>query len=145
MCLLLNDVQHSIAKDASLVLVNLSSDDSLIANLTSTELGIIKKSYDMVTDPNNKLADPACMILSNLTRTLRGSEEAFKILAPNIETLVDIFCNEKFNQKGAKLHYLGPLFSNLSQLPEMREYQLFFYLLQTVFIELISFYMTEFY
>jgi len=120
-CLLLNDVQHSIAKDASLVLVNLSSDDSLIANLTSTELGIIKKSYDMVTDPNNKLADPACMILSNLTRTLRGSEEAFKILAPNIETLVDIFCNEKFNQKGAKLHYLGPLFSNLSQLPEMRE------------------------
>ena len=99
----------------------------------------------MVTDPNNKLADPACMILSNLTRTLRGSEEAFKILAPNIETLVDIFCNEKFNQKGAKLHYLGPLFSNLSQLPEMREYQLFFYSLQTVFIELISFYMTEFY
>lgn len=33
--------------------------------------------------------------------------------------LVEIFCNEGYN-KQAKLHYLGPLLSNLTQLPEAR-------------------------
>jgi len=123
-CLLLNDFQHSIGKDASLVLVNLSSDDDLTASLTDAKLGIAKLSCDMIMDPANKLADPACMILSNLTRTLRGSEKVFEIVAPSFQTLLDIFCNEKFNQHGAKLHYLAALLSNLSQLPEMRKYLL---------------------
>lgn len=34
--------------------------------------------------------------------------------------LVEIFCNEGYN-KQAKLHYLGPLLSNLTQLPEARK------------------------
>lgn len=123
-CLLLKDFQHSVAKDASLILVNLSSDDGLVARLSSAELGVIESSCSMVMDPNDKLADPACMVLSNLTRTLQGSQEAYKFLAPKVQTLIDIFCNEKFNQQGAKLHYLGALFSNLSQLPEMREFLL---------------------
>ena len=33
--------------------------------------------------------------------------------------LVEIFCTEGYN-KMAKLHYLGPLLSNLTQLPEAR-------------------------
>lgn len=33
--------------------------------------------------------------------------------------LVDIFCTEGYNAK-ANLHYLGPLLSNLTQLPEAR-------------------------
>lgn len=35
--------------------------------------------------------------------------------------LVEIFCTEGYNKK-AKLHYLGPLLSNLTQLPEARSY-----------------------
>lgn len=35
--------------------------------------------------------------------------------------LVEIFCNEGYN-KSAKLHYLGPLLSNLTQLPEARNH-----------------------
>lgn len=34
--------------------------------------------------------------------------------------LVEIFCTEGYN-KQAKLHYLGPLLSNLTQLPEARK------------------------
>lgn len=37
--------------------------------------------------------------------------------------LVEIFCNENFNQR-AKLNYLGPLLSNLTQLPEARTYMM---------------------
>ena len=37
----------------------------------------------------------------------------------SVAQLVDMFCTEGFN-KMASLHYLGPLLSNLSQLPDMR-------------------------
>lgn len=37
-----------------------------------------------------------------------------------LPTLVDIFCTEGYN-KQAKLHYLGPLLANLTQLPEARK------------------------
>lgn len=37
-----------------------------------------------------------------------------------LPTLVEIFCTEGYN-KQAKLHYLGPLLANLSQLPEARK------------------------
>lgn len=36
-----------------------------------------------------------------------------------LPTLVEMFCTEGYN-KLAKLHYLGPLLSNLTQLPEAR-------------------------
>ena len=37
----------------------------------------------------------------------------------SVAQLVDMFCTEGFN-KMASLHYLGPLLSNLSQLPDHR-------------------------
>lgn len=37
--------------------------------------------------------------------------------------LVEIFCTEGYN-KTAKLHYLGPLLSNLTQLPEARNHMM---------------------
>ena len=37
----------------------------------------------------------------------------------SVAKLVDMFCTEGFN-KMASLHYLGPLLSNLSQLPDIR-------------------------
>lgn len=38
-----------------------------------------------------------------------------------LDKLVFIFCQEGYNEKGAKLHYLGPVLSNLSQLSEARQ------------------------
>lgn len=48
---------------------------------------------------------------------------SFQVLQEGIglAQLVEIFCTEDFNKK-AKLHYLGPLLSNLTQLPEARNY-----------------------
>lgn len=37
--------------------------------------------------------------------------------------LVQIFCTKGYN-KAAKLHYLGPLLSNLTQLPEARSHMM---------------------
>lgn len=40
-----------------------------------------------------------------------------------VAQLVDIFCTEGYNKK-ATLHYLSPLLSNLTQLPEARSYMM---------------------
>lgn len=47
----------------------------------------------------------------------------FQVLQEDVgmAQLVQIFCTEGYN-KNAKLHYLGPLLSNLTQLPEARNY-----------------------
>ena len=45
----------------------------------------------------------------------------FEKMLPSFYKYVDIFCQEKYNKKGAKLHYFVAVFSNLSQIPEMRK------------------------
>lgn len=39
----------------------------------------------------------------------------------NWEALISAFTKIKYNQKGDKLDYLGPIFSNLSQSPTVRK------------------------
>lgn len=50
-------------------------------------------------------------------------DKLFQVLQEDVgmAQLVQIFCTEGYN-KNAKLHYLGPLLSNLTQLPEARNY-----------------------
>nr|CAG4648739.1 EOG090X08WK [Polyphemus pediculus] len=115
-------IDLSIAKDASLALINLSADEDITSKLVSDEMDILGIILNIIVDPEHKLADPACMALSNLTRVSKGSETVYQKVFPMFETLIDVFCNEKFNKHGAKLHYLGAVFSNLSQVPAMREY-----------------------
>nr|CAG4641831.1 EOG090X08WK [Eurycercus lamellatus] len=121
-CLLLNDQQKSVATDASLALVNISADEELIPVLVADGMGVIENMLSIITNPEHDLADPACMILSNLTRTAHGSERVFQKMVPEFGKYIDVFCQEKFNKKGAKLHYLAAAFSNLSQIPAMRAY-----------------------
>lgn len=40
------------------------------------------------------------------------------------DSLVNVFTKTKHNQNGANLHYLGPVFSNLSQSVAVRRYLL---------------------
>nr|SVE75227.1 EOG090X08WK [Daphnia dolichocephala] len=120
LCHLLNDDQPSIAKDASLALINLSADEEVIPALVAEEMGVIENMLKLISDPEHNLADPACMVLSNLTRTKHGSERVFESMGGNLGKYIDIFCQEKYNKKGARLHYLASVFSNLSQLPSVR-------------------------
>ena len=66
------------------------------------------------------------------TATLKASEQVsqvfcllFQVLEEGVGVaqLVEIFCTEGYNKR-AKLHYLGPLLSNLTQLPDARNYML---------------------
>lgn len=122
LCQLLNDGQNSVAKDASLALINLSADEDVIPALLAEATNIVEHMLKIISNPEHNLADPACMVLSNLTRTKLGSEKVFQSMEGNLDKYIDIFCQEKYNKKGARLHYLASVLSNLSQLPAARRY-----------------------
>lgn len=127
LCFLLDDQQKSVSTDACLALVNLSTEDEMIPNLVDSSAGVVKIMLKIITDPGHELADPACMFLANITRTTCGSEKVFEQLLPQFDRYIDIFCQEKYNTKGAKLHYLASVFSNISQIPTARRYILVLY------------------
>ena len=122
LCHLLNDSQISVATDASLALINLSADEEIVPALIAEGNDIIENMLAIITNPEHDLSDPACMVLSNITRMKRGSEMVFAKMADSLDKYIDIFCQEKFNKKGARLHYLAAVLSNLSQIPAMRKY-----------------------
>ena len=39
-----------------------------------------------------------------------------------VDTLVTILCQESYNSQGQQMNFLGPVLSNLSQLPEVRKH-----------------------
>lgn len=125
LCKLFEDDQKSVKTDAALALINLSADEEIVPLLiTLNELDIIEIMLSVINNSEHELADPACMILSNITRTTLGSEKVFHKMVSSFDHYINIFCQEKFNTKGAKLHYMAAVLSNLSQIPAMREYLL---------------------
>ena len=120
--------QESITKDASLALINLTADKFLVASALKLE-GDLPKTFvceiwSRVEDPKSAIADPACMILSNLTHDSQNCVQVCNGLIfgkVSLDRIVTIFCNERYNEKGAKLHYLAPFISNLSQVLEARK------------------------
>lgn len=89
---------------------------------------------ELALDPESPLADPSLMVLSNITRPsqLTGKVLALMVRDDGDDTYDEAKVNEllerlmaaltatKYNSVGASLHYLGPLLSNLSQLPIVR-------------------------
>ena len=123
LCHLFEDEQKSVKTDAALALINLSADEEIVPYLFALkELDMISFMLKIISNSEHELADPACMILSNITRTTQGSDQVFQKIVSNFDHYIDIFCQEKFSKKGAKLHYLAAVMSNLSQIPAMREY-----------------------
>lgn len=120
---LTSDVSIAIVKDCYHALINLSADETLHQPLVK-ETNILPTLLKHLLDPEYVFADRICTILSNLTRHERTCRDVFKTLQEQnigLGKLVEIFCQEGFNQK-ASLHYLGPLLSNLTQLPEARQF-----------------------
>ena len=69
----MDDKQSSIATDASLALINLSSDEDVIPALVdNTNSDIIDSMLKVISDPEHDLADPACMFLSNNRAVFRN-------------------------------------------------------------------------
>lgn len=64
------------------------------------------------------------MILSNLTRPHAFVDRIIALIEKTDFTwtvILNAFTTNNYNSTGAKLHYLGPVFSNLSQSKKMRE------------------------
>jgi len=122
---LLADPQIAIAKDASLALINLSADPSMAKTmLKSNNISVVKGLFEIIENQDSHLADPASMILSNLTRDVVSCKLVLQQIDKEkigVEKIVFIMCQEGYNKHGADLRYLGPVLSNLSQLAEGRQ------------------------
>ncbi|XP_051949070.1 protein HGH1 homolog [Xyrauchen texanus] len=120
---LTSDPSIAVVKDCYHALINLSADETLHQPLVK-ETDILPTLFRNLLDPEYVLADRICTILSNLTRHERTCKDVFRVLQEQnigLAKVVEIFCTEGFNKK-ASLHYLGPLLSNLTQLPETRHF-----------------------
>lgn len=136
---LIHDSSSSVAKDACLCIVNLSADEIGAKALVSEECcgvegrndhagrctNVVASALSHIVNPDSSLADPCCAILSNITRPFCNVERVLHLLSQTdvtVERLVTIFTRIGFNKKGASLHYLGPVFSNLSQSVTIRSF-----------------------
>lgn len=138
--LLLKHNNVNIAKHSALILVNISADISgadalLILNNSINKSDLLKERFHIrdpiwsilksILDSDNVLADPCCMILSNLTRPKQFLELVLDLIEKceiTYEQIVNVFTKNKYNQKGQNLYYLGPVLSNLSQSASVRKY-----------------------
>lgn len=119
---LTSDPSIAIVKDCYHIFINLSADETLHQVLVS-DVKVLPVLLKNLQDPEFPFSDQICTILSNLSRHEKTCKMVFKVLQEELglAQLVEIFCTEGYNKK-AKLHYLGPLLSNLTQLPEARNY-----------------------
>ncbi|XP_035517508.1 protein HGH1 homolog [Morone saxatilis] len=119
---LTSDHSVAIVKDCYHILINLSADETLHQVLVA-DVKVLPVLIKNLLDPEYLFSDQICTILSNLTRHEKTCKTVLKVVQEGVSLaqLVEIFCTEGYNKK-AKLHYLGPLLSNLTQLPEARNY-----------------------
>ena len=134
---LMQDSAAAISKDAALALINITADESganafVLISETSKESDDAKYNYNLIhvcirfiMDKESTLADPCCMILSNVTRPLHLVDRITALIERSgytWDSIMNAFTTKQYNNTGAKLHYLGPVFSNLSQSPQVRGY-----------------------
>ncbi|RZC38963.1 FAM203 family protein, partial [Asbolus verrucosus] len=134
---LLDDSHFPTAKDSSLCLVNISANEKAAERLIDLEIptncpplqsppdNIVNTVLKFIFDPESKIADPCCMILSNLTRPSHLFEtviDGIQKSGKSFDEIISVFTKKQYNRVGANLHYLGPVLSNLSQSGRVRRY-----------------------
>jgi len=120
---LLSDSNTPLASDGALALINLSTSPSCCSSLLEIKPPLVPSLVKILQDRQSCLADQVTMLLSNLTRDRATCSLVQDQLAGadiHVSSLLDLLCEEGYNKVGAKLHYLGPVLSNLSQLEGVR-------------------------
>ena len=136
------DQQPVVAKDANLVLLNLSSSKDVAEMML--DFNIIPRFLVHLMNPEYAHSDAVCMTLSNLTQSEKGSELFLTAVmkselsqtdqssttsstvsnsvpaAPSLYQLVDVFDRKGYN-KNANFHYLATVFLNITQLSLARQ------------------------
>lgn len=132
---LTQDSSTAISKDAALALINITADETganALLLISETQYRNKEPNYNLIhicirfiMDKESTLADPCCMILSNITRPLHLVERVITLIEKSRYTwdsIVAAFTAKQYNNTGAELHHLGSVFSNLSQSPSLRRY-----------------------
>lgn len=135
--ILMQDSSDSIRNDATMALVNITGDESgtnAMLIISESSNSIKEKEYSLnlievcmrnIMNKSSILADPCCMILTNMTRPLHLVDRIITLIEHSGYTwdaMVAAFTAKQYNTAGAELHYLGPVFSNLSQSSHVRRY-----------------------
>ncbi|XP_019769565.1 protein HGH1 homolog [Dendroctonus ponderosae] len=135
---LLQDKSALIAKDVSLSLINITAQEKGAAAVLELDLSvecpplqlppenIVKQCLKEIFNKESKIADQCCMILSNVSRLRHLIEKVIDLIEESGHTfdeLIEIFTKNEYN-KSAKLHYLGPVLSNLTQSRRVRTFVL---------------------
>ncbi|XP_077260972.1 protein HGH1 homolog [Temnothorax americanus] len=132
---LVQDDRASISGCAARILVNITGDEAganamlIISELDLPTQGpsqnLIKTCLRAIMDKSSTLADACCMILSNMTRPFHLVNRMITLIEQSNyswDEIVAAFTANQYNTTGEKLHYLGYVFSNLSQSPRVRRY-----------------------
>ncbi|XP_041105092.1 protein HGH1 homolog [Polyodon spathula] len=120
---LTRDPSVAVVKDCYHTLINLSADPVAHQALIK-EANVLPPLLHNLLDPGYIFADQICTILTNLSRNKETCREVLRAIQDEgvgLAQIVEVFCTEGYNEK-ASLHYLGPLLSNLTQLPEARSF-----------------------
>ena len=122
---LTNDSESSVTKEAYLSLVNLSTDDQVAQRILDLHMELPLALLKYVLDKDSKHTGIVCMLLSNMSRLQECSRCIFNAILAHVDVigfdkLVDAFCRDQT----ARLNYLGPFFSNLTQIRDARHYLL---------------------
>lgn len=119
---LTEDISRTIAKESLLCLVNLSAEEAGAVVLLKTIPNLVELCAKKIVDQNCELADAWAMVLSNISRPEQLAAQVFDKVECSIEHLVNAFTRIDYNTKNCHLNYLGPIFSNLSQITKGRDY-----------------------
>lgn len=115
-------INISAKEEGAAALLNLSTEEC--PPLQKPPGNIVVQCLDHIFNKDSRIADQCCMILSNLTRPKHLIEKIVDIIEDSdrtFDSLIEIFTKIVYN-KGANLHYLGPVLSNLSQSSRVRAY-----------------------
>ncbi|KAH8417254.1 hypothetical protein KR222_007251 [Zaprionus bogoriensis] len=121
------DANPTVAKDAVLSLINLTAEEEgavkvfQLAKQVQPAFPIIDVAAKQICDEQAELADAWSMVLSNISRVESLVHEILDTLEPSLQQLAKAFAQLNYNKKKSKLHYLAPIFCNLTQVPRGRE------------------------
>lgn len=120
-----NDKYEEVCKNALLLLVNITANPRGAAEILKYKINdknVINIFIGYVLDQQKKDADAVCMILSNITRQESSLDMCVDSFLSHLNNILHAFVNIEYNKKGSNLHYLGPLFSNLSCSARIRKW-----------------------
>lgn len=122
---LVHDPDTSTVLNAMKILVNLSAEEAgAKALLALTEPHVVDEMIKCIKNKDYPHADLACGVLANLSKPRALCQKVLHQMnlgGNRLEELTQIFCQMDYNRKGANLHLLASMITNISQLEKGRK------------------------